>query len=78
MLGDPAATGGLQHPHLSGVGDQIRVVVGALLDRAAGNTGSPLAVCGDQLSDGANCLLRRGCAFEPEPDEFHPEDPALP
>src|SRR5215211_7487114 len=45
----PPITGGLDHPGFPGVGYQIRVVIGALLDRAAGNAGSPLAVCGDQL-----------------------------
>jgi hypothetical protein len=60
--------GGMPTFMTAGVGYKIRVVIGALLDRAAGDAGSPLAVCGDQLSDGADCLLRCGCAFEPEPD----------
>jgi hypothetical protein len=61
-------TGGLDHPGFAGIGYKVRVVIGALLDRAAGDAGSPLAVCGDQLGDGADCLLRCGCAFESEPD----------
>src|SRR5512132_3113682 len=63
----PPMTGGLDHPGFAGVGYKIGIVIGALLDRAAGNAGSPLAVCGDQLSDGGDCLLRCCCAFQPEP-----------
>jgi hypothetical protein len=61
-------TGGLDHPGFARVGYQVRVVIGALLDWAAGHAGTPLAVCGDQFGDDANRLLRCGCPFQPEPD----------